>query len=155
MNDATPRKQKNYKPTAKQKALIKAKIENPDATYAELALKAHYNDAQAAYAALNGPTVKKRMAELMEGRKNLKDEALLDHLEEGLEATKKVAVKAFGDEDSELVMSEVPDWGNRHKYFSTALQLKGALDTGEGEKPQTQILIINAIDRAIERGIGQ
>lgn len=69
--------------------------------------------------------------------KGLSDDLLVECLKGGLQATKVVSATIIeaGGGDSESQQSqaksstkdfiEVPDWSNRHKYLSTALQLKG------------------------------
>lgn len=112
--------------TIKQRRLVKARVMDPDATYDELASRSDYNSRQAVYQAMNTPAVQgalERCREIMEQREKLKLGALLEKLEEGLEATEIRSLAVDGDKLK--VSAEVKDFSTRHKYLETALELKG------------------------------
>lgn len=128
--------------TDKQRELVKASIENPRDTLSELAVKSGYSCEPAVSRALSSPGVKAKIQEMMDRRPKLRDDAFLDHLENGMEAEKQ---SATGE--------NIADWGNRHKYFETGLKLKGAL-TPDMEHGGLNIqIVIGAIKDATQRGL--
>lgn len=127
--------------TKKQRALVKAKIANPDATLVEAGRKAGYEGDDASVAvsasrALKSANVQERFREAMERRKKLSDEALLVKLEEGLGAT---TTKFFAHEGHVVDQEDCIDYSTRGTYLALATKLKGvAADkvelTGAGGK---------------------
>lgn len=131
--------------TEKQQKLIKAQAENPNATLAELAQLANYNDKAAVSKAFDSPAVRERVADLMEKSNKLNRKALLGSLEEGLGAWRR---DPAGPEN-------IPDFKTRHSYLETAFKLNRDLIPEENTIPHTQIMvgIINAIDSAKRDGV--
>lgn len=138
--------------TPKQRALIKAKIKNPDATSDELAAQTGHADGASVRHALASPTVKARVAEMMEKHPKLKREVRLEKLAEGLDATET----KFFQKDGEVVETrECVDYQTRHKYLDTAFKLAGDLSQETEAAPASRILIINAINESRKRGISK
>lgn len=131
--------------TPKQRALIKAKLKNPDATSDELAAQTGHADGASVRHALASPNVKARVAEMMEKHPKLKREVRLEKLAEGLEATIPFKGEA----------TALPDHSVRHKYLDTAFKLAGDLSQETEAAPASRILIINAINESRKRGISK
>lgn len=125
--------------TPNQRALIKAKLKNPDATSEELSRQTPYSSAKTVREALASPIVKAKIAEMMDRKPRLRQDALLNRLEEGIYAKKDTP----------------EDFPTSHTYLKTALQLRGDLQQAadDEDRPKTRILIINAIERARKKGI--
>lgn len=122
------RKPQRKRLTPKQKRLVKAVVLDPHQTLDELGASSGYSDRQKVHRALKAPAVVDALSEcrgLMEQRKKLSLGALLNHLEEGLEATKVRSLKVEGSKFK--VSSEVKDFQVRHKFLGTALELRGVL----------------------------
>ena len=125
-SEAIDEKQKR-KLTKKQKAWLKFYIESGDAT--DAALRA-YRCKNKQVASNMGSQLRKALAvdELLE-ESGVTDIEITLKLKEGLKATKLTKTGA-----------EMPDYDVRHKYMTTALQLKGKLNnkvelSGEGGGP--------------------
>lgn len=137
--------------TEKQKKLIEARIKNPDATLNELALKTGYDSEPSVSRALDSPNVKARVSELMDRRKNLTRDSLLDGLEEGLKATR---TQFFQHEGVVTDSRECVDFSTRKTYQELAWRLRGELKPDADSMPsQIQIVLVNAINQATERGL--
>lgn len=114
--------------TDQQKKLVKAVVLNPDATLDQLGASSGYSDRQKVHRALKAPAVVDELAkcrELMDQRPKLALGKLLDHLEDGLEATEVRSLKVDGSKFK--VSAEVKDFTNRGKYLDRALELRGLL----------------------------
>lgn len=118
----------SYPITRRQRAIARAKVKNPDATLKELAEAAGYNNESAAWAALRSDKVKARIRLLLESSPKLKVAALTKKLADGLEATE---TKFFQHEGEVTDEREVVDFGTRHRYLETALELHGAREKPE------------------------
>lgn len=104
----------------------------------EAALKAGYTKSMAAHAAEKIETleVKKKMIDLMD-EAGLSDAQLVAYLKEGL--TEANRIQGTGDN-----FVEIPDYGVRHKYLTTALEAKELIGGGKGSnKEPIQILIVD------------
>ena len=113
--------------TKKQRALVAAKLANPDSTLAEAGRKAGYKGSDTAVSvsasrALKSANVRERFLAAMEGRKKLSDEALLEKLEEGLEAR---VTKFFSHEGRVVDQEDCIDFPTRGSYLTLAAKLKG------------------------------
>ena len=111
--------------TPKQKRLVKAVVMDPHQTLEQLGQASDYHGAANVNRALKAPAVVDALAQcqqLMDQREKLTLGALMTHLEEGLEATEVKALKVVGT--AFKVESEVKDFGVRHKFLSTALELR-------------------------------
>lgn len=114
--------------TGQQKKLVKAVVADPNQTLDELGRQADYSGRQNVARALKAPAVVDALAqcrEMMDQREKLSLGKLLDHLEEGLEATEVRSLKVDGSKFK--VSAEVKDFTNRGKYLDRALELRGLL----------------------------
>ncbi len=80
-------------------------------------------DADAARKILNRPSVRQRMQDLMEKMPKLKDEALLEKLQEGLDANSVSYFAHLGQVRNKRVDI---DYRTRYSYLDLATKLKGA-----------------------------
>ena len=115
--------------------LARARVKNPDATLKELAAETGYRGEDTVCRALNSDKVKARIRELLEASPKLKVAALTRKLAEGLNATE---TKFFQHEGEVTDEREVVDFGTRHRYLETALELHGAR-----EKPTADGTTVN------------
>lgn len=146
MSETNEKKPRRKRLTPQQRKLVEARIKNPDATLAELARKADYHDAQGAHKALQSPNVQARMAELMDARPKLTKSALLDKLEEGLEA-KDIRLTPSG-----MQVDLGPDHTARREYLKMAAQWRGDIVTPEQEeggfsRPALAVIILTERER--------
>lgn len=118
------------KVTRNQAALVAAKIADPFATQRELAHKLGTTRDTVAKD-LAKPHVKALICELMDERPKLKLGAMLDRLEEGLDSTRVQSVKLVDSIIS--VEAEVPDQAVRHKWWESAMKMRGALTPDASE----------------------
>ena len=118
-----PGKKQNRRPSKKARLLARARVKNPDATLQELADETGYSGPDTVHRALNSESVKARIRELLEASPKLKVAALTRKLAEGLNATE---TKFFQHEGEVTDEREVVDYGTRHRYLETALELHGA-----------------------------
>lgn len=112
--------------TTRQKKLVRAVVMKPHATLKELAQSSNYHDAPAVSKALKAPAVVDELAKmrgLMDQREKLSLGALLTKLEEGLEATQVRSLKVTGTTFSADV--ETPDQSVRHRWWESAMELRG------------------------------
>src|SRR5579859_7584900 len=100
--------------TPKQRALIKAKLKNPDATSEELARQTPYSSGTTVREALSSKAVKARLSELMEKHPQLNREVRLKKLAEGLDAKE---TKFFQKDGIVTDSREVIDYPTRHMYL--------------------------------------
>lgn len=122
------RKPQRKRLTPKQKRLVKAIVLDPSASLSELGRSSDYDNAANVARALKAPAVVDALLQcrdLMDQRKNLSLGKLLDHLEEGLEATEVRAVKLEGT--AFKVSAETKDFNVRHKWWSSAMELRGVI----------------------------
>lgn len=125
-----PMKPKKPKMTPKQKKLLKVTMLDPDATLEDRGRQAGYSGRKQAWRAMKSPAVLNALEqcrEIMKEREKLSLGALLNKVEEGLEATSIKSLKVEGTKFA--VESEVKDFGVRHKYLETALELHGAKES--------------------------
>ena len=115
--------------------LARARVKHPDATLKELAAETGYKGADTVCRALNSDAVKARIRELLEASPKLRVAALTKRLAEGLAATE---TKFFQHEGEVTDEREVVDYGTRHRYLETALELHGAR-----EKPTADGTTVN------------
>ena len=115
--------------------LARARIKRPDATLKELAVETGYSGPDTVCRALNSDAVKARIRELLEASPKLRVAALTRKLAEGLNATE---TKFFQHEGEVTDEREVVDYGTRHRYLETALELHGAR-----EKPTADGTTVN------------
>jgi hypothetical protein len=114
--------------TRRQLGVVKAKLANPDISMADAARKAGYSTsseaalASAGSKAMKSANVRERFLAAMEGRKKLSDEALLEKLEEGLEAR---VTKFFSHEGRVVDQEDCIDFPTRGSYLTLAAKLKG------------------------------
>jgi len=112
--------------TAKQKKLVKAYVVDPTAKLKDLADTSGYAGKTQVFNALQSKTVQDELVkfrELMEQREKLSLGKILDHLEDGLEATEVRAVKLEGSKFK--VSAETKDFTNRGKYLDRLMELRG------------------------------
>ena len=103
--------------------LARARVKNPDATLKELAAETGYSGAATVCRALNSESVKARIRELLEASPKLRVAALTRKLAEGLDAKE---IKFFQHEGKVTASRTTVDYGTRHRYLETALELHGA-----------------------------
>lgn len=133
--------------TKKQKALVKAVVMDPNATLRDWGETSGYKNAASTHRALKAPAVVDALVEvrgIMSQRDKLSLGTLMTRLEEGLEATRPVSLKVDGEDM--LVSAEVKDFAVRHKYWTDAMKLHGALrpEAEAGPSQVTNIAIIMA-----------
>lgn len=137
--------------TPQQKKLVKAVVLAPDATLSELGEQSGYAGRSQVHRALKAPAVVDYLAkarDLMDQREKLSLGSLLTKIEEGLDATELKSVTL--DEDNKIKPSvEVPDFGVRHKYLETAMELRGIAGKKEESGP-----VAGAINLSIILGGG-
>lgn len=114
--------------TEKQRAVLNFLIDHPDATWHEVGMACGFKDAKkpgtAAALAARAPSVQERLSELMDSDPDLRNEALLERLKEGLRASKKTYATHEGiitDEKTD------PDMPTRQNYLKLAFGVKGGL----------------------------
>ncbi len=129
--------------TPKQAALVLGVVARKSATQA--ALDAGYdvgdpndrnNRKKANWIArreLAKPHVKEVLREILEAH-GVTVDYLVNHLKNGLEATRKIATHTNG---SKMASLDVPDWTSRAKYFQDAIRLLG-LDTPESTEGEEE-----------------
>lgn len=122
---AAPKRKRRLTP--RQRKLVRVLVANPDLTLAEAGAKAHYagdadQRAETVRKTLKTPQVQERLREVMDRRAKLKDDALLDKLEQGLEATK---TQFFAHEGQVVDERETVDHATRFSYLGLAVKLKG------------------------------
>ncbi len=130
--------------TAKQAAIVRERIKNPHATQKEIGRKLGVDQRYVARE-LTKPHVAAAMREQMDRRPKLISDALLERLEEGLEAKE---TKFFAHEGEVISKRETVDYGTRHRYLDTALRLRGEL---RNDGPTTNIAMFTpeALDALI------
>lgn len=116
--------------TKKQERLARARVKNPHDTLFAIGKKAGYTGPMSAWRAVNQPHVKARIRELLDESPHLRVPALLDKLEEGLEANE---TKFFAHEGRVVSKRTTVDYGTRHRYLETALELHGAKEKQGGD----------------------
>ena len=129
-----PNKKKRLTP--QQGKLVNAVVADPSSTLDELGVKSGYTSAQHVHRALQAPAVQDALAEvkgLMSKRKRLSLDAILDKLEEGLDATEIRSLKVDGEKLT--VSAEVKDFAVRRNYMRDALELHGVIGNKEGLAP--------------------
>lgn len=112
--------------TTQQKKLVRAVVTNPHATLEELGESSGYSGKSQVHRALKAPAVVDELAKmrgLMDEREKLSLGALLTKLEEGLEATQVRSLKVTGTTFSADI--EVADQSVRHKWWESAMELRG------------------------------
>ena len=125
--DEQPKKLKRL--TRKQERLARARVKNPNATLAEIGIKAGYVSAKnSTWRDINKPHVKARIRELLEASPATSIIGLHKKIKEGLNATE---TKFFQLEGHVTETHDCIDYGTRHKYLSTALELHGATDRAD------------------------
>lgn len=136
MDEEKPRQKRKYvrsgsKLTSKQERLAKLRVKNPNASLQVLARGAGLEGgATSAWRALNIPHVKARIRDLLEANPNLQLPALTKKLEEGLAAKE---IKFFAHEGQVVSERTTVDYGTRHRYLETALELHGAKEKAGGD----------------------
>ena len=115
--------------------LARARVQNPDAPLRELAVKTGYRGVDTVCRALNTPAVQARIRALLEASPKLRVTALTRKLAEGLDAKE---TKFFQYEGQVIETRDVIDYGTRHRYLETALELHGAR-----EKPGADGAVVN------------
>lgn len=136
----------------KQARLARERVKDPDATLRELAQRADYSDSANVSRSLKLPAVKQKVAELMDARPKLRDEALFKKLEEGLDAK---TTKFFAHEGTVVDERETIDFPTRHKYLETALVMKGH-KRADDQAPTGAAMMVNiftALEDAKRAGI--
>lgn len=124
MPDEAPKKRKKL--TRKQERLARAVVKNPESSLNELAADARMaGGTSSAWRALQTPHVKARIRELMDANPALQLPALTKRLEEGLGARE---IKFFQHEGRVVDERVTVDYGTRHRYLETALELQGATE---------------------------
>lgn len=116
--------------TGQQRALARARVKDPDATLGELAEQAGYSDEHGAWRALQTNAVKARIRQLLEASPKTKVTALLRKLAQGLNAKE---TKFFQHEGKVTETRDTIDYGTRHRYLETALELHGAREKPVGD----------------------
>lgn len=116
--------------TRKQAALVAARVADPLATQRELADKLGTTRTTVAKE-LAKPHIKAEICALMDERPKLKLGAMLDRLEEGVYSTKVQSVKLVDSAIS--VETEVPDFAVSHKWWESAMKMRGALTPDASE----------------------
>lgn len=122
---------KPKKLTRKQERLARAVVRDPQAPLSEIGRKSGYSGdsnqavAGSAWRTLQIPHVKARIRELMELNPKLHLVELTKRLEEGLGAKE---TKFFAHEGVVTDKRETVDYGTRHRYLETALELHGATE---------------------------
>lgn len=102
---------------------IKHKAAHPTATLEEIGRAAGYkHPLQSAWRAMNRPIVKQTIQDMMNERPKLRLSSLLLKVEEGLDAKQ---TKFFAHEGEVISEVDVIDYGTRHTYLDTALELQG------------------------------
>jgi len=119
------------KVTRKQAAIIKARVLDPLATQREIGAKVGMAQSHVARE-LAKPHVRAEICALMDERPKLKLKAMLDRLEEGIYGTKIQSVKLVDSVIS--VETEVPDHANGHKWWESAMKMRGALTPDPSEQ---------------------
>lgn len=140
MATAMIEKPDSVKLTLKERKFIKAYIETGNKSKA--AQMAGYKNIMSAWDVLENPRVQAAI-EMMMDKKGLSDGELLDGIAEGTKANKVISANIYYKnpqdpnapvedmKESDGVTKdfiEVPDWGNRHKFLETALELRRRLD---------------------------
>ena len=119
--------------TRKQKQLVNAVVENPDATLDELGQQADYENRANVHRALKSHNVRARISEMIEADPRLRRLSLIDKLAEGLEAK---ATNYFPSE-SGIEIRETADMRVRKGYLELVLRLTGDLDPKRHAEPPT------------------
>lgn len=113
----------------KERRLVRARVADPDATLEEIGAQAGYvQPRKDAWRALQREPVKVAVRELMNKSEKLQLPTLLKKLEEGLEARE---TKFFADKGKVRETRDVIDYGIRHRYLDTALEMHGVKDKAE------------------------
>lgn len=121
---------KKRKLSRKEEALARSVVKNPNGTLAEHGDKARYAEgchknvkATVAWKALQRDHVKERIRELL----NKNKDTSLDGLHKTLAAGLKAKETQFFQKDGEVTDTRTTvDYGTRHRYLETALELHGA-----------------------------
>lgn len=124
MPEEPPKKLKKL--TRKQERLARAAVREPNASLSQLAKASGMTGGTAsAWRAMQTPHVKARIRELMNANPDLQLPALTKKLEEGLGAKE---IKFFAHEGRVVSERTTVDYGTRHRYLETALELHGATE---------------------------
>lgn len=116
--------QRRRRLTPRQRKLLRAIIEKPDATLEEIGRQAGYAGRQHVARALKSPNVQAAFRDLMDTCPQLERKALAQKLAEGLDAT---MTKFFAHEGKVRDKRVCVDFLTRHKYLELALRLNGDL----------------------------
>lgn len=131
--------------TIKQRLTAKEMVEN-GGNMASAMRKAGYSDAM-----VKNPHKVKSSKGFKEVLKimGISDERLVQILSEGLNSYKLTAVKA----DSESTFNVMPDFGTRHKYLLTVLELKGYIGKNANNltNDSGNVVFVNDIPRPARR----
>ncbi|MFH1723539.1 MAG: hypothetical protein ABII00_02840 [Elusimicrobiota bacterium] len=137
-----------------QKKLVRARLRNPTASLTEIGIQAAYKQPrQSAYRALRNPHVQAELRAMMATRPKLRDERLLEKLEQGLEAKE---MKFFQRAGKVTETREVVAWGERRAHLELALKLKGHW-RGDTEPPAPEasaaVLVQIIKEESAKRGL--
>ena len=148
-----PRRPATRKLTKKQEAIARARVKDPNASLSELGKAAGYNGitkqvvAVAAWKAINTPSVKERIRQLMERHKDTSLDGLHKTLADGLKASE---IKFFAHEGRVKDKRVTVDHGTRHRYLETALEMHGALDKDKGGNVTNNFFTKDAMEAFVD-----
>lgn len=148
-----PRRPANRKLTKKQEAIARACVKDPNASLSELGEAAGYSGetkqiiASNAWKAINTPSVKDRIRQLMERHKDTSLDGLHKTLAAGLNASE---VKFFQHEGRVTDKRVTVDHGTRHRYLETALEMHGALDKDKGGNVTNNFFTKDAMEAFVD-----
>lgn len=125
--------------SAKTQRAIAEYVKDPDATLQTLADRSGFSSPGSVHRALK--THQEIVRERMEARPKLKFDALLDRLEDGLNATAKKYAQDKGVFTDE---KEDPDYSTRKEYLFLAHKLRGDLDRSDDDAKNSPQVIANA-----------
>lgn len=138
--------------TATETRVVEAAIAHPEHPQRLIAIAAGFPPGDAGRVQtsriLKNPLVQETMAEMMEKRPNLRRKALLDRLEEGLNATKVERAVEKGEFTDEKVD---PDFPTRERYLKIATTISGDLTKKiEVSSPGGKSLLPDPLTKIIE-----